>query len=54
MSKTPKPLPHLASDAEAERSVTDLSEFDLSGMKPVRFEACWKEKQSCWSRIADV
>ena len=34
-----KPLPSLRSDAEAERFVetVDLSEYDLSGFKPMRF-----------------
>ena len=47
MSKTLKNLPRLSSDAEAERFVdeSDLSEFDLSAMKPVRFELRRKEKQ---------
>jgi predicted DNA binding CopG/RHH family protein len=35
-----KSLPRLATDEEAERFVdeADLSEYDLSGFKPVRFE----------------
>ena len=35
-----KPMPPLKSDAEAERFVdsADLSTFDLSGFKPMRFE----------------
>lgn len=35
-----KPLPSLRSDAEAERFVetADLSEYDLSSFKPMRFE----------------
>lgn len=35
-----KPMPPLHSDAEAEEFVekADLSEYDLSGFKPVRFE----------------
>ena len=35
-----KPMPSLRSDAEAERFVetADLSEYDLSGFKPMRFE----------------
>jgi predicted DNA binding CopG/RHH family protein len=40
--KTPplKPMPSLATDAAAERFVAqaDLSEYDLSGFKPMRFE----------------
>lgn len=47
MSKTLKTLPRPTSDAEAARFVADadLSEFDLSSMKPVRFELRRKEKQ---------
>lgn len=39
-SKANKPLPAFASDAEAEAFVetADLTEFDLSDLKPVRFE----------------
>ena len=35
-----KPMPSLASDADAERFVDteDLSHYDLSGFKPMRFE----------------
>ena len=35
-----KPLPHLASDGEAEAFVeaANLAEYDLSAMTPVRFE----------------
>ena len=35
-----KPLPRLKTDEEAERFVAeaDLSEYDLSGFKPARFE----------------
>ena len=35
-----KPMPSLATDAAAERFVAqaDLSEYDLSGFKPMRFE----------------
>ena len=35
-----KPMPSLRSDAEAEEFVetADLSEYDLSGFKPMRFE----------------
>ena len=38
--KTLKPLPRLKSDAEAERFVdtADLSDYDLSGFGPARFE----------------
>ena len=37
---TLKPLPELNSDAEAERFVdeADLTEYDLSGFSPARFE----------------
>ena len=39
------PLPRLTSDAEAERftDTADLSEFDLSGFAPVRFELAKKD-----------
>ena len=42
-----KPLPHLTSDAEAERFIdtSDLSQFDLSAMKPHSFEFAKKSKQ---------
>ncbi len=35
-----KPMPSLMSDADAERFVVtaDLSQYDLSGFKPTRFE----------------
>lgn len=35
-----KPMPSLGSDAAAERFVAtaDLSQYDLSGFKPMRFE----------------
>jgi predicted DNA binding CopG/RHH family protein len=35
-----KPMPSLRSDTEAERFVdtADLSEYDLSGFKPMKFE----------------
>lgn len=40
-----KPIPTLRSDAEAEKFVetADLSEYDLSGFKPMRFEIVKKE-----------
>lgn len=40
MNAHPKPLPPLTSDAEAEAFVetADLSEYDLSGFTPMRFE----------------
>jgi predicted DNA binding CopG/RHH family protein len=46
MSKKPlKTLPPLLTDEEAERFTdeADLSEYDLSGFKPVRFEFQKKE-----------
>lgn len=45
MSKKLKPMPSLRSDAEAENFVenVDLSDFDLSGFKPMRFEIVKKE-----------
>ena len=40
MKANPKPLPPLRSDAEAESFVdtADLTQYDLSGFKPMRFE----------------
>ncbi len=40
-----KPRPSLRSDEEAERflETADLSEYDLSGFKPMRFEIAKKE-----------
>ena len=40
MKATAKPMPSLKSDADAEQFVAtaDLSKFDLSGFKPMRFE----------------
>ena len=40
MNTKSKPMPSLQSDAEAEKFVAkaDLSKFDLSGFKPMRFE----------------
>lgn len=40
-----KPMPSLRSDEEAERFVetADLSEYDLSGFKPMRFEIAQKD-----------
>lgn len=40
-----KPLPTLRSDEEAEHFVdtADLSEYDLSGFKPMRFELAQKD-----------
>ncbi|MDR0780802.1 MAG: BrnA antitoxin family protein [Pseudomonadales bacterium] len=44
-TKTLKPMPSLHSDAAAEKflAAADLSEFDLSGFKPARFEFARKE-----------
>ena len=40
MKTSAKPMPSLKSDADAEQFVAtaDLSRFDLSGFKPMRFE----------------
>ena len=40
MKTSAKPLPSLKSDADSEQFVAtaDLSRFDLSGFKPMRFE----------------
>lgn len=45
MSTKLKPLPSLHSDADAAKFVetADLSEFDLSGFKPMKFEIAKKE-----------
>ncbi len=45
MKTKSKPMPSLRSDAEAEHFVAhaDLSEYDLSGFKPMRFEIAPKE-----------
>ena len=42
-----KPLPHLTNDAQAERFIdtSDLSQFDLSAMRPHSFEFAKKSKQ---------
>ena len=47
MSETRKTLPTPTSDDDAAQFVAsaDLSEYDLSAMKPVRFELRRKEKQ---------
>lgn len=47
MSKT-KPFPQFTSDAEAERFVAeaDLTDYDWSDMKPVRFEFAAKDARS--------
>jgi predicted DNA binding CopG/RHH family protein len=40
MKTKAKPMPSLVSDADAERFVdtADLSQYDLSGFKPINFE----------------
>ena len=40
MTAKTKPMPSIKSDADAEQFVAtaDLSQFDLSGFKPMRFE----------------
>lgn len=45
MSAKGKPMPSLRSDADAEKFVdtADLSQFDLSGFQPMRFEVARKE-----------
>jgi len=45
MKAKSKPMPLLHSDAEAEQFVAkaDLSAYDLSGFKPMRFEIAPKE-----------
>jgi predicted DNA binding CopG/RHH family protein len=45
MSAKVKPMPSLRSDAAAEKFVAaaDLSQYDLSGFKPMRFEIARKE-----------
>lgn len=45
MSAKLKSMPSLRNDAEAEKflETADLSEFDLSGFKPMRFEVAKKE-----------
>ena len=44
-TKKSKPIPSFKSDAEAEHFVdtADLSQYDLSGFKPVQFELAKKE-----------
>ncbi|MFT4243436.1 MAG: BrnA antitoxin family protein [Acidovorax sp.] len=44
-TKKGKPLPSLKSDAQAEQFVdtADLSQYDLSGFAPMRFEIAKKE-----------
>lgn len=45
MSSKGKPMPTLRSDAEAEEFVdtADLSQYDLTGFKPMRFEIAQKD-----------
>ena len=45
MNAKTKPLPSLRSDAQAEAFVAsaDLTEYDLSGFRPMRFEIAKKE-----------
>lgn len=45
MKTKAKPMPSLRSDADAEKFVdtADLSQYDLSGFKPMRFEIAPKE-----------
>ena len=45
MNAKTKPLPRLRSDAQAEAFVAsaDLTEYDLSGFRPMRFEIAKKE-----------
>lgn len=45
MKTKAKPMPSLRSDAEAEAFITkaDLTEYDLSGFRPMRFEIAPKE-----------
>jgi hypothetical protein len=38
MKADPEPLPPLRSDAEAFVETAALSQYDLSGFKPMRFE----------------
>ena len=55
MNAHPKPLPPLTSDAEAENFVetADLSEYDLSGFTPMRFEIEPKAASSmAWPWVA--
>lgn len=46
-SKTLKPMPVLRTDEEAERFVAeaDLTEYDLSGFRPVHFEFAPKDQR---------
>jgi predicted DNA binding CopG/RHH family protein len=45
MNSKRKPMPSLRSDAEAEAftAKADLTQYDLSGFKPMRFEIARKE-----------
>lgn len=51
-----KPMPPLKSDEEAERFVAeaDLTEYDLSGFRPVRFELRRKDKTVSLRLSADL
>ena len=51
-----KPFPELATDADAEAFVaeTDLTEFDWSDMKPVRFEFAAKDARINMRLPADL
>jgi predicted DNA binding CopG/RHH family protein len=60
MSTKRKPMPSLRSDAEAEAftAKADLTQYDLSGFKPMQFEIARKEaalnmriRLPCWKRI---
>ena len=52
MKAETKPMPSLRSDAEAEEFVetADLSEYDLSGFKPMRFEVERPGPSPSWHR----
>ncbi|MDR2876079.1 MAG: BrnA antitoxin family protein [Methylobacillus sp.] len=45
MSTKRKPMPSLRSDSDAEKFVAtaDLTQYDLTGFKPMRFEIAKKE-----------
>ncbi len=51
-----KPLPDLKSDAEAEDFVqsADLSQFDLTGMRPAQFEFAAKDTRVNMRLPADL
>ncbi len=48
MNAKTKPLPSLRSDAQAEAFVAsaDLTEYDLSGFRPMRFRDCKKRSRA--------